>query len=313
MLSDFGLRPGTAIYLGAILVGGILLLMRALFWLRVTQTQRTERLQQRRYLEAIKTSSPLEDSTATAKARGLESIDKHTTVTRRVVVPLVIGLMAILAALPFLGQLPAALLSVMVAAVTVFLGMAARPTVENAFAGLALAWSKQINIGDTVMLDELYGTVEDITVTHTTLRVWDWRRYVVPNSRMMQSNVINYSLNDRYLWACIEFWVAHDSDLDLVEQLALEAPIGSTNFVPHEGPSFWLMDIKETGIQCWLAAWADTPSSAWNLKHDMRRALLAAFRKHGIKTHGYRLEPSGGSPPLLETEARKPAEGDKPA
>ncbi|MCA9640993.1 MAG: mechanosensitive ion channel, partial [Myxococcales bacterium] len=240
MLSDFGLRPGTAIYLGAILVGGILLLMRALFWLRVTQTQRTERLQQRRYLEAIKTSSPLEDSTATAKARGLESIDKHTTVTRRVVVPLVIGLMAILAALPFLGQLPAALLSVMVAAVTVFLGMAARPTVENAFAGLALAWSKQINIGDTVMLDELYGTVEDITVTHTTLRVWDWRRYVVPNSRMMQSNVINYSLNDRYLWACIEFWVAHDSDLDLVEQLALEAPIGSTNFVPHEGPSFWL-------------------------------------------------------------------------
>lgn len=291
MLSDLGIRPATAVYLGAVLAGGVLVLMRALFWLRLTHERRSERLQKRRWLEAINTASPIEDPTATAKARGLESIDKHTTVTRRVVVPLVVGLMAILGALPFLGQLPAALLSVMVAAVTVFLGMAARPTVENAFAGLALAWSKQINIGDTVMLDELYGTVEDITVTHTTVRVWDWRRYVVPNSRMMQSNVINYSLNDRYLWACIEFWVAHDSDIDEVEALALKAPLGSPSFIPHEPPSFWLMDIKETGIQCWLAAWANTPSSAWNLKHDMRHALLKAFREHGIKTHAYRLDP----------------------
>lgn len=291
MLSDLGIRPATALYLGAILICGALLLMRALFWLRQTHAQRTERLQKRRYLEAINTASPIDDPTATAKARGLESIDKHTTVTRRVVIPLVIGLMAILAALPFLGELPAALLSVMVGAITVFVGMAARPTVENVLAGLALAWSKQINIGDTVMLDELYGTVEDITVTHTTLRVWDWRRYVVPNSRMMQSNVINYSLNDRYLWACIEFWVSHDSDIEQVERLALQVPLGSPSFVDHEPPSFWLMDVKETGIQCWLAAWADTPSSAWNLKHDMRKALLKAFREHGIKTHGYRLEP----------------------
>lgn len=292
MLSELGIAPGTALYLCAVFGGGTLLLVRALFWLRNSQRTRERRLRQRSWLDAIRTASPLQDPTETARTRGLESINHQTTVTRRVVVPLLLLLMAALGVLPFLGQMPAALLSITVATMTVILGMASRPTVENAFSGLALAWSKQINIGDTVMLDDLYGTIEDITVTHTTLRVWDWRRYVVPNSRMMQSNVINYSLNDRYLWAYVEFWVAHDSDLDQVRELALSAPEGSEHFAGHEPPAFWVMELGERGIQCWLAAWADTPSSAWNLKHDMRTNLLLSFRKHGIKSHGYRLQAS---------------------
>jgi small-conductance mechanosensitive channel len=162
--------------------------------------------------------------------------------------------------------------------------------IENAFAGLAIAFSRLINIGDTVLLGERYGTVEDISVTHTTIRLWDWRRCVIPNSKMLQSEVINYSLHDRFQWAYVEFWVNYDADLKKVAELAAEACKASAHFAPYEPPVFWVMDLAERGICCWIAAWADSPSSAWVLKCDMRATLVRAFAEHGICPHTYHVE-----------------------
>lgn len=291
LLERLGVSLGAAIYVASVVTIGGLLIVRTAIWLRSAEKRRRERVEEKQWFEAVLTDTPLDDPVGEARARGLVNIEGNTTVTRRVLVPTLVVGTIVLAALPFLGQIPAALISVVAAIVTVVVGVAARPVVENAFAGLAIAWSRQVNIGDTVLVDDFYGTVEDITVTHTTVRLWDWRRYVVPNAKMMNSSLVNYSLHDRFQWAHVEFWVGPEVDLDVVEELAVTAPESSAYFAAeHEPPRFWVMELGQHGNRCWIAAWANTPSEAWSLKCDIRTALSAAFRREGISVHGFRLD-----------------------
>lgn len=267
---------------------GALLLVKTIYQLRKSTQRRKQRLSERKRMEAIPAHPPTGDPHRDAKERGLTSIEDHFTVTRRMVVPMIIGITTAAVAVPYLSNVPGAFVSLTVAAVTVVVGVALKPFVENAIAGLIISYSKLINLGDTLMIGTHYGTVEDITTTHTTIKLWDWRRYILPNSKMLQTEFTNYSLFDRDIWAHVTFWVSYDADLERVREIALECPTRSSYFAGEEAPSFWVMAMERESIQCWVAAWASSPSGAWMLAHEIRTQLALEFHKEGISTHSYR-------------------------
>jgi small-conductance mechanosensitive channel len=160
---------------------------------------RRSRLEAKRRFEPIPTGSPVDDPTATARRQGVQSIERHFSITRRIVLPALAGAVVLLASLPFLDQVPAALLSLLIGGGTVLVGVAARPFVENALSGLAISSSRLVSIGDTVLVDGFFGTIEDVTLTHTVVKIWDWRRYVIPNARMLSNPFVNASLFDRFV------------------------------------------------------------------------------------------------------------------
>ena len=278
------------LYIASVTVIGLIALLRFLYYLRRSTESRKKQLKRRKGLEPVETESPHDEPTKVAKERGIESIETFTTVTRRLLIPLVLVVILGAVSLPFLDRVPAAILSVLVASVTVLVGLAARPLIENGIAGLVISLSRLINIGDTIKIDDWYGTVEDITTTHTTIRLWDWRRYVLPNSQMLQTPFLNYTLFDQYQWGYVEFWVSYDADLDLVQELAVDSTKGSKHFAGYEPPRFWIMEMAKEGVRCWVAAWANSPSDSWLLTHDMRSELIRSFRTHGINAHTYRHE-----------------------
>jgi small-conductance mechanosensitive channel len=277
-----------AIYMAVVLAVGMLTLLRVLYWLRKSEQTRKRQAALRNLPEAVRTSSPVDDPDRLLKERAIASIESRFTVTKRLIVPLVFVVTGTLLSLPFLSEIPAALVSLVAAVITVGLGVAARPVVENAIAGLMISFSKLFRVGDTVKLDDMYGTIEDITITHTTMKVWDWRRYVVPNGQMLQARFVNYTLFDSFVWAHVEFWVSYDSDIEQVREIALTVPPKSRYFAEHEMPRFWIMDMDKEGIRCWIAAWANGPSDGWMLTHDIRTEMIRRFRALGIQTHGYR-------------------------
>ena len=264
---------------------GLLLILRVLFLIRQGEANRRGRLKGRKLLDAIPTESPVADPVEAAKERGLRNIEKHSTVIRRTLIPTIVLLTAAIASLPLLSQVPATLVSIVVGVLTVTLGIAARPVLENSISGLVISFSKLFNIGDTVEVDGFYGTVEDITTTHTTIKIWDWRRYVVPNSKMLQASFINHSVVNKAIWAFVEFSVAPDADLERVQEIAIAAPKSSSHFRSVEAPQFWVMDISESCATCWVAAWAESPSDAWELRNKVRTEILMQLRRAGIKTH----------------------------
>ncbi len=273
------------VYLGVVGGGGSLVVWYLHRAIRRAETQRSERLERIKRFEAIRTSSPVVDHTTEARERGLESIATRFALMRRLLVPLACIGLTVMLGLPLLSGVPAAVVSLLVAVVAVIAGIAAKPLLENLIAGVVISYSQPIRIGDTVLIDGFYGTIEDITLTHTTIKVWDWRRYMVPNHRMIEKEFVNYSIIDRYQWAYVEFWVAPHTDLEQVEQIAVAAASHSRYFSAYEEPRFWVMELGKEGVRCWVAAWANTPSAAWQLMHEIRTTLAREFRAAGIQTH----------------------------
>lgn len=254
--------------------------------LRALSQRRRNWLRENQDFNPLADEIPLDrDPEEVSRKRAMASVQAHFVNTRRLLWPTCVALITALAAIPLLTRVPAALLTLMVGVFTVIVGMAAKPMVENFVAGLVIGFSRVLNIGDVVMVSDCYATVEDISMTHTTLKLWDWRRRVVPNCRMLESEFLNYSLTDKFQWAYVEFWVSYESDMELVKELATAAPYESQYFVEYDKPQMWVMETAKEGIRCWVAAWADDPNDAWMLKADIRGYLMTNFQKHGITVH----------------------------
>lgn len=278
-------------------VGGTTLLVtaRVLWWLRGAELRSLTRLRRQKHLEPVETASPLEDHQGLLEKQAFRSIRATFSISRRLILPLLLTVAAILLGIPFLSDVSATVVTLIVGTMTVVAGVVLRPLVENSIAGLVISSSRLINLGDTITIDDRYGTVEDVTITHTTIKLWDWKRYVVANSLMLQREFTNHSLRDSYVWAQVPFFIDYTAPLDEVSELAIAAASGAESFADYEPPRFWLIDCHSDAVECWVAAWADSPAEAWQLKHEIRAALIPELVARGWAPRSHRLQLIEGS------------------
>jgi small-conductance mechanosensitive channel len=232
------------------------------------------------------------------KARGaaLERIEESFSVSRRVLVPLIIIVTAGFACIPIMDQASASTLSLVAGVITLVVGIAVRPVIENLMAGLMISHSRTINIGDTVLLAGQYGTIEDIATSHTTLKTWTGNRYLIPNGKLLTLECENLSLTDEAILTHVEFVVGYDADLEKVEEITCDAARMSECFDDREPPRFWYSELRPEGAVCWVAAWARTPGESWAFQSEMRRSIMLAFQKHSIPVHSHRLHLNDPNP-----------------
>jgi len=264
---------------------GLYIWMR--WWLSKAESARADRIEKIPEWSPIETEAPREVSDQHTRKRALASLGTRFSIVRRTFYLLLLCLWAVFIFVPVMGEAPATLVSLFVTAGAVIVGIAARPMVENFIAGFVVTFSKQFRTGDTVLIDKEYGTIEDITPTHTIIKLWDWRRYIVPNSRMLAKEIFNYSTRDRFLWAKLEFWVAHTADLKLVEEVAVDVARKHPLRLGNEDPQFWVMGMEKDCVKCWLAAWTGSPADAWTIRVELARDVTTGLKEKGIRPHTF--------------------------
>ena len=94
------------------------------------------------------------------------------------------------------------------------LGFAAQKVLANPLAGIMLAITQPIRIGDSVEIEDVSGRVDDMTLAHTFIDPGDGRLMVVPNEKVASSIIFNRSTGDRSAPASISVWVPPDADLE---------------------------------------------------------------------------------------------------
>ncbi len=280
------------IYLFVVIFVSTFLLIRGLVTIQLEKKKRVQKAEHSDFSDAVLPSDEADFIAASneplganqAQENAVQSIETRFEFMRRFYVPMVLFVSGILIVLPFLPALPATYLSLLTGLIAGVFGFAAKPVIENAIAGMVLTFSQPIRLNDTVIVDGQYGTVEQINTLHTVIKVWNWRRLVIPNHNLLQREIENLSLGEDSEWAHIKFYVEPTADLELVKQLAMEA-MNSEHRLPSEDPSFWVMDMERDSILCWVAAWAGSPPDAWALKSQGRERLASALRKRGIQFH----------------------------
>jgi small-conductance mechanosensitive channel len=129
---------------------------------------------------------------------------------------LVIGIAVALSQFDQIKRLATAILASS-AVLGLVVGLAARQTLGNMIAGIMLAISQPIRIGDRVTFDETTGRVADITLSSTYIDPGDGRMVVVPNESIVSGTVFNHSTGDRSAPITVSAWVPTFADLDRAE------------------------------------------------------------------------------------------------
>jgi small-conductance mechanosensitive channel len=96
----------------------------------------------------------------------------------------------------------------------IVIGFAARQTIANLVAGILLAITQPIKIGDTVTIEGETGRVDDLTLSYTFVDPGDGRLVVVPNEHVLSGVIFNHSTGDRTAPATVSVWVPPAADLD---------------------------------------------------------------------------------------------------
>jgi small-conductance mechanosensitive channel len=110
------------------------------------------------------------------------------------------------------------------AVIAVVLGFAAQRTIGNFIAGILIAFSQPIRLGDEVDVEGGRGIVEEIGVTYTWVRLPDNDRLVVPNERLVSETLRNSTIRSAQRLAEVSVHVPLSADLRaLVEALASDA------------------------------------------------------------------------------------------
>lgn len=287
-ISNIGLPPHLTIHFVLTLVIGFLLLQVIRRTLKSFEKKGTGFIDRLKFFEAVKSKAHVKNAKR-QKEKALEGYTQRFSIIRRIILIVYVLVWILTLLTPLFGAISATFISLFAAAVAAVIGIAARPFLENLIAGVVITFSRQFRVGDTVLLDKEYGTVEDITITHTIIKLWDWKRLIIPNNQMLSREMVSLTIKDSYLWAYVEFWVSYDADILQVEEVALEAAEKSLHFAWEGVPRFWIMEMAREGVKCWVAAWTRSPTDSWYIKIDIRTRLIQEFKKRGIKTHSYNL------------------------
>lgn len=113
---------------------------------------------------------------------------------------LVIGLFSALLAIPDIRAIAGGLLASS-AVLGVIIGFASQQTLGNFVAGLLIAITQPVRIGDRVSYAGTEGIVEEIGLTYTFIRTLDRRRLVVPNNKLASDAIVNSSIRSRETFA----------------------------------------------------------------------------------------------------------------
>ncbi len=151
-------------------------------------------------------------------------------------------------------------------------GFAARQTLANAIAGILLAITQPIRIGDLVTFEEQTGQVEDVRLTYTYLRCDDGRRLIVPNERLAQSSIYNHTIIDPSLQIEVSIWLEPGSDVNrALETLSAE-----------EGVEARVADVEKDGVRLAVTSWTASAEERGRVAARLRQESLQRLRDESL-------------------------------
>ncbi|MGB8030989.1 MAG: mechanosensitive ion channel family protein [Terracidiphilus sp.] len=220
----------------------------------------------------------------------------------------IIGLIATLQALDSMGfNLAPLLASAGVAGIAI--GLAAQNIVKDMFNGMLFLVEGQFNVGDTVRLAGLTGTVESMTLRKTTVRDADGTLYVIPNSQI--TTVANRSAD--FSVATVNVSVDFSAHPDEVTQMLKQIAMDVRN--SDEFKNVFLQDPQVLGVDAVKGSQVIFPvvfktkatQQYGPIREFQRRVKLALEEHHLLPGDPYRVfRPSGESGPAgIEPEAKE--------
>jgi small-conductance mechanosensitive channel len=161
-------------------------------------------------------------------------------------------------------------------ALGVLVAIAARPLLGNIVAGLQIAMTDPVRIGDVVVYDGHWATVEDISFAHTVLRTWTDTRLIIPHTEFLSKAFENWSKEGEAVKRIVKIPVDYCLELDLVRRKVAEIVEGDPRAT--EPPAVEMVELNGETAVVWIWIAGTTAFTAWHLHNDVREKVVAFLK-----------------------------------
>jgi small-conductance mechanosensitive channel len=156
----------------------------------------------------------------------------------------------------------------------IIVGFAARPMLSNLIAGLQLAITQPIRLDDAVIVENEWGWIEEITATYVVVRLWDWRRLIVPLTYFIEKPFQNWTRESASLIGVVMLRVDFSAPIERIRAKAEEL-VRASKLWDRRVFSVQVTDADHRTMEVRVLASAATSGATFDLRCELREKLIA--------------------------------------
>jgi small-conductance mechanosensitive channel len=173
-------------------------------------------------------------------------------------------------------------LAIFASVLGVGIGFGLQSIANNFVSGLVLSFERPIKPGDFVSLADLHGVVQRIGARSTIVRTLDRVSIIVPNARLLEHEVVNWSWGDELVRVHLPVGVAYGSDVQQVRAALLEVARSHPAVLTDPRPDVFLLGFGDNALNFELLVWTKNPPGQQALKSELYYAIEASLGAAGI-------------------------------
>ncbi|HEY9763107.1 MAG TPA: mechanosensitive ion channel domain-containing protein [Trichocoleus sp.] len=174
-------------------------------------------------------------------------------------------------------------LALIASALGVGIGLGLQNIAKDFISGLIMVFERPIQVGDFLDFGKFLGTVERIGARSTEIRTLDHVSIIVPNSRFLEQEVINWSHRNPVSRIRLPVNAAYGSDPQEVKTALLEACDQNSQILTSPAAQVFFTGFGDNALSFELLVWISQPNRQVIIKSDLYFAIEAAFRRHKIE------------------------------
>jgi small-conductance mechanosensitive channel len=175
-------------------------------------------------------------------------------------------------------------LSILTGAVGLGIGFGLQNVANNFISGLIILFERPVRIGDRIAVGDVEGDVVRIGARSTTVLTNDNINIIIPNSKLITENVVNWTHSDRKVRFRIPVTVAFHMDVRKVEQALLASAKEVPEVLDTPAAAVRFMQFGENGLEFELRAWTTTlVQRSGKFRSEINFAIYDRFKEHQIE------------------------------
>lgn len=185
-------------------------------------------------------------------------------------------------AFAFVG-LPVSAFAGVFALLSVGIGFGLQNITANFISGIILLIERPIKVGDRLTVGEVWGDVSRINLRTTIIQTPDNMSIIVPNSKILDDQIINWTFGDHRIRIKIPVGVAYGSDIRLVEKVLGEAAEKHNLILKKPSPQVWLNEFADSSLNFELLVWIEKATERDQIISDINKIIYKLFIDYNIE------------------------------